>query len=586
MMPGLHTFGSCALASDTKANTALIDGDATNPFQLYLDGVKREHSANPIESEVLISSLQGSHSLGEPHECSFILINPFIAPFEGQEVRLTYYADVLFAGTIRDIELSHNNTLTAIQYHCTCTDWTELLSRHVILRNFQEAAPHNIITSLLDNELAGNGLSIGTIDTVVSLPLVDSQGGTALELVGDIAASTGQILLVDDQRRINLLAVSAPSGPMDLTTSTVLSASIGYSRDDYRNVQTARVTGTPADGSDEDPLIVDSTDQNDEEITERQAIEGTNGRYESFDEITHPTSNNATLLQLMGQSYCTAKLAIAGKIKQTLRCSLIGYGWRPGQSVLATFETLGVGGDWYVQRVSYRTDIPGKLLYDLELSITSLRQRAWSAWLRIIDRGKIVVQLPGVPASTAVTETFANTGAQNWTVPANVYSVTITAIGASGAGGGSNVYWDRRDVCFISAGVDGKKGGNGGYAVATVSVTPGQELNLVVGTRGGTGGAAGVSGESSCATLSAPGTGTSATVTTVHRAGVLLVQANGGTGGSPTVAGSPGGGSGGIVTIGGGKTGGAGGYAFGTALTKPGQVGKHGEIQIAYVVTP
>src|SRR5947207_259724 len=56
---------------------------------------------------------------------------------------------------------------------------------------------------------------------------------------------------------------------------------------------------------------------------------------------------------------------------------------------------------------------------------------------------------------------------QTFTVPAGVFSITIDAWGAQGGAGGS-----------------GGSGGLGGHATATISVTPGQVLQVIVGGQG------------------------------------------------------------------------------------------------------
>ena len=72
----------------------------------------------------------------------------------------------------------------------------------------------------------------------------------------------------------------------------------------------------------------------------------------------------------------------------------------------------------------------------------------------------------------AATQTFDYTGAeQQFIVPAGVTSITVTAHGAKG-GNGYNA----------SSG-----GGLGGTTTATISVTPGETLAILVGGMGGNG---------------------------------------------------------------------------------------------------
>ncbi len=70
------------------------------------------------------------------------------------------------------------------------------------------------------------------------------------------------------------------------------------------------------------------------------------------------------------------------------------------------------------------------------------------------------------------TVSFTNTGAlQTWTVPNGVFSIDVKMWGAGGAGGSYN-------ATRINS------GGSGGYVSGSLNVTPGQVLNLVVGSGG------------------------------------------------------------------------------------------------------
>jgi hypothetical protein len=88
-----------------------------------------------------------------------------------------------------------------------------------------------------------------------------------------------------------------------------------------------------------------------------------------------------------------------------------------------------------------------------------------------------LVMTPGGEVGAA-TQDFTTPGTFNWTVPAGVTQITVEAWGAGGAGGGSNNYTSCK-------GAGGAGGGGGAYAAnSTVSVTPGQNLTIVVGAGG------------------------------------------------------------------------------------------------------
>ncbi|MDP9168436.1 MAG: hypothetical protein M3O32_20585, partial [Actinomycetota bacterium] len=93
----------------------------------------------------------------------------------------------------------------------------------------------------------------------------------------------------------------------------------------------------------------------------------------------------------------------------------------------------------------------------------------------VVGVAVVGVALVGVPAAEAAptpvctpsscTVTFAATGLnQSFTVPAGVTQVTVTADGAQGGGA---------------------LGGEGGQSVSMLTVTPGQVLEVVVGTQNG-----------------------------------------------------------------------------------------------------
>jgi hypothetical protein len=117
------------------------------------------------------------------------------------------------------------------------------------------------------------------------------------------------------------------------------------------------------------------------------------------------------------------------------------------------------------------------------------RKTSLSVLARAGTRGTTAVAilagvLCAVPASaSAAGTTFAYTGAeQQYTVPANVTSVSVVAVGAPGGSGAT------------SGGGTGGPGGNGAIVESDLSVTPGQVLYVEVGGPGGSGDSGGAGG--------------------------------------------------------------------------------------------
>ena len=144
------------------------------------------------------------------------------------------------------------------------------------------------------------------------------------------------------------------------------------------------------------------------------------------------------------------------------------------------------------------------------------------------------------------TASFPNTGSYTWTVPAGVTSIQAVV---TGAGGGGNQ--------------GGSRGGSGATVTATLPVTPGEVLNLVVGGGGGPGNSAVAQGGS--------GGGGASNITTgdVASGGQALIIAGGG-GGSGNGGDSP---SGYVATGSNGGDAGTGGNGTSAALIFNGTAG-------------
>lgn len=150
---------------------------------------------------------------------------------------------------------------------------------------------------------------------------------------------------------------------------------------------------------------------------------------------------------------------------------------------------------------------------------------------------------------------YDTAGTQTYTVPAGVTSITVKAWGAGGGGGGGG-----------SSG-GGGNGGGGGYSKATLTVTPGESLTVIVGSGGGAGDlSSGGSG-----TLSGDGGGGGG-YSIVKRGGTSLIIAPGGAGGgggdnSSATTGGNGGAGGGSSGENGASSLSAGGGTAGTGST-------------------
>jgi hypothetical protein len=161
-----------------------------------------------------------------------------------------------------------------------------------------------------------------------------------------------------------------------------------------------------------------------------------------------------------------------------------------------------------------------------------------------------VVPVGSVYSTTELVKTFewkgsyaggtaGTSSAQLWTVPTGVTSLTVTAIGGGGSGGATA----STGVGYVAG---GGGGGSGGVTIATLSVTPGEKIGILVGN-GSTatfltpsgGQATTVSGSAGTVTALGGGNGGDATVSAGGSAGVAGTGGNNGTAGLFSATGAP-----------------------------------------------
>lgn len=242
-----------------------------------------------------------------------------------------------------------------------------------------------------------------------------------------------------------------------------------------------------------------------------------------------------------------------------------------GKEVGGTYTTAarwadGAGGTWTI--ASFKEKVPCAYTYsDWSLCVDGTQTRTVTATQPAGCSGTPVLEQicsPGDPPPTARpapgSQTFTAVGPTTFTVPAGVTSIVCDVHGAKGGDGGTS---------SCSSG-----GGHGGGRVqATISVTPGEILGVVVGGQGGSGfngssGAGGSNGGGAGGTALYAGGGGGRSE--ILRGVTQLVVAGGGGGAGAACLSPPGGVGGGLIggtgvawagTGGGGGTQGAGGAA-------------------------
>lgn len=602
MQFGGGSFSGDSLGSILVDPGAIVDPTSLRPILTEINGVDARET-------IVMDSLMIQDTVGQPVTCNFTMINPNAPPIVGDTVRVFFHAQLIFAGTIDRVTKSSPD-LTTFQYQVDCLDWSQTLIRRKLRRNFINAPIQNILDSILDNELIGETLTIGIIDSRATLPLVDSRSGKVFDVLRDMAGATGQTFYVDFDQSIQMRSTTLSAAPLVFNESNVLLEGMGSTvdRETYRNVQTVIVTGTPPAGK--DALVTTQRRINADQIAARAAIEGGAGIYEEIEEITHPTSNDGVEIALLGISYARLRLSTSGTPRITVRCQVRGYGFRAGQIATVDLPTFGVVGTYVVQRVSIRERDGTHLFHDIELTSSSLQQRAYESWLSVVKGAKVTVQVPS--SITNNLQIFNTPGTFTWTVPAGVTTVELTCIGASSGGGGGaritgivhganlgHVYQGGAAPDIIGA--NGGTGGRSGKAISVIDVVAGQEITLIVGAATSVPGLNDSMVHSQTLTTGQTRTtaatdGGAASSSRAIYQGVTVAQGDSGTGGKKGVAseyydgfsifftttngvvGTDGGGIGDAVSVGGGLAGGA----KGTGIPYVGPGSQDGRVEVRW----
>lgn len=488
----------------------------TSPFTVEING--------QAVSGIRAYSLRIDVQLGRQSEASFELVNLAVMPEIGQSVRILYFSEVLFAGTLDDVTIDADPSGSLDLVSCSCTDHSYLLFRRKIKKAYVNQTIAQIATTLANSELLGDGVTVGTVDVHTVIPVANADWVSIFEFLSELAQAVGAMFYVDYEKKMHFISGNLEASGTALTTDNIETVSIRLDRETYRNQQTTTVTGTST-VSTQDALVVELTRNNQEQILQRNSIEQTTGIYNEHVAVTHPSSNDPVQLARLAQATNKIGLGMTGSIRRSLSVRTRQYGYRVGQIVSMTMDRLGISGTWVIQRMQLQEEAGLFVVATLELNQATLIRRQQELWLDVVRKGTVAV----MPPSSVYANTLSHTtpGLGSWQVPAGVTEVQITCYGGGGGGGGgARSEWPTNGPLQTA---DGSGGGSGGLSITILPVTPGEVLTFWVGI----GGAGGAGQYRLNSPLDAKGAdGGSGITSYVERSGGLRVgQANGGNGG-------------------------------------------------------
>lgn len=581
-------FGEGTLAGPGYAQAAVFVPPVVGAPDIVIDPFTIEVAGISMKGYQMVDTLSIDVAMGRQGTAQFSLLNLWFVPVLGNSVKITFYNDVIFAGFIDSLSIDSNNMQTFVVYNCECVDNAFLLNKRKIKSTWTGLSVSSIVNGMIGSAIQDGGVAVATMDNDVLVPLAQADGVTVYDFLSGLAASTGTVFSIDNNRKLHFTGATIQTAPTALDEDNTEKCSVKFDREGYINWVTTTVTGTPpTSGTTANEVTL--TGVNGDSQLEREAAESgefyTSGAYIDYASITHPTSNDPVDLVKFANSYNKIRLGVDGSIKRILTVRTRQYGFKVGQSVTVTIDQLGITGDWIIQRVSMREESGRFLVYSMDLSETSFRQRSQQLWLGVVSKGTITI----VPPTSIYTNLFTvtATGSGSWTVPTGVTEVQLSVYGAGGGGGGG-AKSDWPGYGGLNA-ANGSAGGGGGLCVGVFSVTPGESLQYTVGVGGSPG-----PGEFRFEdfTTSFGGNGVSGTESWVKKGGNYLARAYGGEygiGGACTSrplytktypAGRGGIASGGQSgTVGGAANGGAGGLG---PIYAPGVSGGNGKLLIEW----
>ena len=128
MIFGGASLGSVALGSVTQDPGTIVDPTSLRPILTELNGVD-------FRAYVQIDTFSKQDTLGQPVSASITFLNAPTEPRAGDTVRVRFHESVEFAGTISRVR-KRTPDLTQVFYDCELVDWSQILMRRQVRRNF------------------------------------------------------------------------------------------------------------------------------------------------------------------------------------------------------------------------------------------------------------------------------------------------------------------------------------------------------------------------------------------------------------------------------------------------------------------
>ena len=315
------------------------------------------------------------------NNCSFTLITTAggYLPQVGQDIKVKNGATVLFGGIINTIAKQKLEVGTGadkvIEVSISSDGYSGIPQRRTPSWMFNEQTCGYIVTKLVTDILADEGITADTISTGITLTEYDTSTRNAKEILDDMATTSAYKWYIDDAKALHFIdedtEVNAAHDIVEGGAFTDFSnVSVEESLDNYRNKQFV-VGGIGDDGYQVTDVVEDST-----EISARQTVEGGSGY--STGVYGNILEDSSIDVEADATAAANDALKQYGIIPQVLKFSSRTLDWDAGTKLKANLPTFGIAVDSYylIEEVSLE-DEDGKNLV-CRISATARKSASFS----------------------------------------------------------------------------------------------------------------------------------------------------------------------------------------------------------------
>lgn len=200
--------------------------------------------ATKTPEKVLIDTLQIDDAIGERTTCSFTVIDEGgIKNFtQSKPVEITDDGVTLFSGFIERSNAKKLRGNSTILHSIYCKDMHYLSDKRIVAKAYTNTAAGTIVTSLITDYLADEGVTAGTIQSGPTLVEAIFNYVSATKALESLAEKAGFIWYIDYDRKLYFMARETVVAPWAATGEKMLDGTVTVENGNYayRNTQFVR----------------------------------------------------------------------------------------------------------------------------------------------------------------------------------------------------------------------------------------------------------------------------------------------------------------------------------------------------------